>query len=128
MKAAGVDPVELERSRIEKAFTPYLLAQGDRRTPTQITLFGLTGGFERWHVVWIKKGILEFSDQDQLAKLPILMTEYRQRYKGLVPFFGSLTRFVYVRYRDYFIFDADGQFIEHVGEPFRQGACRVELR
>src|SRR5580704_18760242 len=48
MKAAGVDPVVLERERREQEkkdlFRPFVHAVGEYSVPRGITIFGLTGG------------------------------------------------------------------------------------
>jgi hypothetical protein len=62
--------------------------------------------------------ILKLPLEEQLAKVQESMAEYRQEYKGLCPFFGKLVGFTFVRWSDYFRFDADGQLLEHVEERF----------
>ena len=132
MKAAGVDPVAFEQSMREKRerdrFKPFIFAEGELRVPTQITIFGLTGGHERWHTVLVPAAILESPLEEQLVKLPELMANFRKEHKGLCPFFGKLVGFKFVRYSDYFQFDAAGQLLEHVEQPFRNGEAWVELR
>jgi len=128
MIAAGVDPIELERAKEAAQFTPYILAQGERTVPTQICIFGMSGGFERWCMIRIPHRILKLSVEAQLAWLPRLMAKYKRRNKGTVPFFGRLVGFKLVRFADHYQFDADGQLVEHVDRPFRPGACWVELR
>jgi len=121
MKASGVDPAELERAREIARFTPFLLAQGEQTIPTQICIFGVSGGFERWCVIRIPKRILKLPVKEQLAWLPRLMARYRRRNEGEVPFFGRLTGFKFVRFADYFRFDVDGRVVEHVQKPFGCG-------
>jgi hypothetical protein len=128
MKATGVDPAELERSKEVARFVPFLLAVGERRVPTQITMFGLSGSFERWCVIRIPKRILRLPLDEQFSRLPKLMNRYRRCYGGQVPFFGPLRTFLYLRALDHFRFDAEGRFIERVDKPFRPGACWVSLR
>jgi hypothetical protein len=131
MKAAGVDPASLERARIEREhalFKPYIRAQGENSVPSGITMFGLSGGHERWHTIHIPAAIVKLPLEEQLAKVPELMAEYRQQYVGMCPFFGKLTGFKFVRRIDYFRFDADGRFLEHVVEPVRRSVAWVELR
>jgi hypothetical protein len=132
MKAAGVDPVAHERAMREKRardrFKPFIFAQGELRVPTQITIFGLTGGHERWHTIWVPAAILKLPLEKQLVELPKLMADFKKEHKGLCPFFGRLVGFKFVRYSDYFQFDTSGQLLEHVEEPFRRGEAWVELR
>jgi hypothetical protein len=132
MKAAGIDPVALERSERERKerdrFKPFIHAEGELRVPSGITMFGVSGGYERWTTIRIPAAILELPLADQLAKLPELMDQYRREHKGFCPFFGKLAGFKFVRYSDYFRFDARGQLLEHVEEPFRHGEAWVELR
>jgi hypothetical protein len=131
MKAAGVDPVAFDRAMREKRardrFRPFIRAEGELTIPTQITMFGLTGGFESWHTIYIPKAIRELPLEEQLAKLPKLMAEYSRENKGNCPFFGRLVGFRFVRFDDYFQFDADGQLQQHVEEPFPHSEAWVEL-
>lgn len=132
MKAEGVDPVALERERIEREkrdlFKPFVHAEGELNVPSGITIFGVTGGHKRWTTIQIPADIANLPVEEQLAKLPELMADYRQQYKGACPFFGKLVGFKFVRLSDYFQFDADGQLLEHVEKEFRYGEARVELR
>jgi hypothetical protein len=132
MKAAGVDPVACENERREKLkrdrFKPFIFAEGELRVPTQITIFGATGGHEAWHTVLVPAAILELPVKEQLARLPELMAKYRQKHKGVCPFFGKLVGFKFVRYSDFFQFSADGQLLEHVEKPFQHSAAWAELR
>jgi len=109
MKAAGVDPVVYENERIEKIkrdrFKPFLRAQGERRVPIAISC-----GADLC-TIRIPEAILKLSLEEQLSKLPELMAEYRQKYNGTCPFFGKLIGFKFVRYDEYFQFDADGQLL-----------------
>jgi hypothetical protein len=132
MRAAGVDPVVLDRLMREKqerdSFTPFIHVEGEKTVPNGITIFGLTGGHERWTTIRIPVAVLELPLEEQLAKLPALMAEYRREYNGACPFFGKLMGFRFVRYSDYYLFDAGGQLQEHVEEPFRHGEAWVELQ
>ena len=56
------------------------------------------------------------------------MAQYSREHKGFCPFFGKLVGFKFVRYSDYYQFDADGQLLGHVAESFRHGEAWVELR
>ncbi len=134
MQAAGIDPVAHEKERIEKIkrdrFKPYIFAQGERTVPTQITMFGISGGHRRWHTVLIPAAILELPIEEQLARVPELMAKYSQENNGACPFFGRIVGFKFVCYGDYFQFDADGQLLKHVvtQKPFEFGEAWVELR
>lgn len=127
MKAAGIDPVVLERQRQEAGFRPYIHVICERTVPTQITFFAISGGFERWATIKIPLGILALPLEEQLSKLPQLMADFVKQYP-MVLFLGAPTGFVYVRYRDHFRFNRDGKLVERVDEPFYRGAAWVELR
>jgi hypothetical protein len=128
MKASGVDPADLERSREIARFTPFILAQGERTVPTQICIFGLSGSFERWCMIRVPRRILKLPVEGQLPWMPRLMARYKRRNDGLVPFFGRLVGFKLIRFADHYQFDADGRLVERVDKPFRPGACWVDLR
>ena len=132
MKAAGVDPVAFERETREQEkidrFRPYVHAEGEDRIPNGITIFGLTGEHARWTTIRIPTAILKLPLEEQLAKLPGLMAEFKQQNNGLCPFFGKLVGFKFVRWNDYFQFDADGQLLERVEEQFRHGEAWAELQ
>lgn len=119
----------LDRCKAEQdTFRPYLHAEGQQRVPNGICLFGISGGHAQWTTVKISKALLELPLEAQLAALPELMRAYRQRYDGDCPFFGKLTGFKFVRLLDYFQFDRDGMFIEHIEKPFRTSYVEVSLR
>lgn len=128
MKVAGVDPVQLEQEKAEKAFRPFLLAVGEERVPTQITIFGVTGGFDTWQLIRVPKSMIELPLDQQLPTLRELMEAYKRKYSGNCPFFGRLVAFRFVRYRDHFLLNLNGDTIEHVEHPFIAPACFVELR
>jgi hypothetical protein len=132
MKAAGVDPVVFDRLMREKRerdhFKPFIHAEGEQTVPSGITIFGVTGGHGRWTTIRIPEAVLELPLEEQLATLPELMDHYRRKYNGACPFFGKLVGFRFVRYSDYYQFDAAGQLQGHVEEPFRHGEAWVELR
>jgi hypothetical protein len=91
-------------------------------------MLGVTGGHEAWHTVLVPAAILALPLEEQLAKLPELMAEYRREYNGACPFFGKLLGFRFVRYSDYYQFDAGGQLLEHVEKSFKHAGAWVELR
>lgn len=127
MKRAEADAAWLEKCRAEEeTFTPYIHVEGERSIPDGIGLFGVTGG--NWNLIRIPQDILDLSLEEQLAALPDLMDVYRRAYDGFCPFFGKLMGFKYVRCLDHYQFDADGNLMEHVAEPFRRGECFVRLR
>ena len=129
MKVAEGDPAWLERCKSEDAsFVPFIHVVGETRVPRGITIFGITGGFERWNTIHVPDKIVRLSLEEQLRALPDLMRAFLREYGGACPFFGVVTGFVYVRYRDYYRFDADCQRVEHVQERFRRGQVRLFLR
>ena len=128
MIADGVDPAELERAKEIARFVPFLLAVGERRVPTQICIFGVSGSFERWCIIRIPHRILKRRVEEQLAWMPRLMARYKRRNEGMVPFFGRLVGFKLIQFGGYYQFDVDGRLVEHVDKPFRPGECWVELR
>jgi hypothetical protein len=127
-----VDPVALEQERREQEkkdlFRPFIHAEGENRVPRGITIFELTGGHARWTTIQIPAAIVKLPLEEQLAKAQASIAEYRQEYKGFCPFFGKLVGFKFVRWSDCFQFDADGQLLGHVEEPFQRGEAWVELR
>ncbi|HTX36735.1 MAG TPA: hypothetical protein VME43_17020 [Bryobacteraceae bacterium] len=127
MKAAGVDPAALIPKEADQ-FEPYLNAEGEDSVPHGICIFGMTGGHERWTVIRIPKRILALPIPEQLAALPKLMLSYKRRYRGEVPFFGKLRGFKYVRFNDYYQFDAEGQLLQNGPGRFSPGPSWVEHR
>lgn len=123
-EAAFLDRCKAEQER----FTPYIHADGETKVPNGICLFGISGGHERWTMIRIPESIIDLPLVNQLAALPKLMKAYRRRYGGQVPFFGDLTGFRFVRCLDYYQFDRDAAFVEHVERPFRTGYVEVSLR
>jgi hypothetical protein len=128
VRAAEFEAAWIEECKAEKeTFRPFLHAEGERTVPSQICMFGVSGGHRRWTSIQIPQNILDLPGEEQLAALAELMKGYREKYKGQVPFFAALTGFKYVRLLDYSRFDKDGRFIEQVDRPFRSSPCSVRL-
>jgi len=118
----------LEQCKAEAAtFVPFIHAEGQKTVPNGICIFGVSGGFRRWTTIEIPKAMLDLPVDDLLAAAPELMRAYKLLYNGAVPFFAMLTGFKLVRLVDYYQFDQDGNFIEHVEKPFRRGRVTVWL-
>jgi hypothetical protein len=109
-------------------FVPFIHVDGELSVPNGITIFGVTGGHGRWTTVKVPPSILDQKIEVQLTTLPALMRGYLKEYDGQVPFFGEVTGFKYVRCLDYFQFDKDARFIQHVVRPFRRSPCSVSFR
>jgi hypothetical protein len=129
IKAVEFNAAWIERCKAEAAtFHPFIHADGSQTVPNGIVLFGIGGGHRKWTTIEVPQTVLDFPLEEQLGALPELMLRYARKYRGLVPFFGVLTGFKFVRLLDYFQYDAEGDLIEHVQTPFRQGSCSVQLR
>ena len=129
VKSAEADAAFLESCEAEApTFVPFIHVEGEARVPNGITIFGVTGGHRRWTTIEIPKAILNLPLPEQLGALPELMAEYRRLYNGCCPFFGKLVGFKFVRLVDHFQFDGEGQFVEHVAKPYRQGQAAAFLR
>jgi hypothetical protein len=128
IRNAKFEAAWLEQCKAEAGtFVPFLNAEGQDRIPNGICIFGMTGGHRRWTMTAIPRSILDLPLDNQLVALPGLMEAYRRQHNGAVPFFGKLTGFKFVRLLDYFRFDAEGNFVEHVDRPFRCSPCSVQL-
>ncbi len=129
IKAAEGDSGWRERCQSEEAsWVPYIRVLGETNIPRGITLFGVSGGFRRWARIDLPEHIRIMTLDHQLPLLPGLMLTYKQGHRGHVPFFGKISGFVLVRLADHWIFNADGQFLEHVHERFPHATAWVELR
>lgn len=129
LKTAEADAefMELRKSE-ESKFVPFIHADGETTRPSSICIFGVSGGHQRWTTIEIPQAILDLPQAEQLAALPELMVEYRRLYNGACPFFGKLVGFKFVRLVDYFQFAKEGQFVEHIDKPYRQGHVTVSFR
>lgn len=124
IRKAEFDAAFLERCKDQEAtFVPFLYAEGEKSIPSGITMFGISGGHERWTMIKVPHTILMSPLKEQLAALPELMLRYTNQYNGAVPFFGQLVGFKFVRRVDYFQFDADGGVVGRVNYPFRCSPC-----
>lgn len=99
--------------------------QGETTVPTNITMFGMSGG--KWNLIEIPQSILDLSPTGQLAALPELMHRYLRKYNDACPFFGMVTGFRFVRLIDYFQFGADGVLVGQVDKPFRRGVASISF-
>jgi len=112
----------------QETFRPFVHVTGETTVPNGICIFGMTGGFERWNTVRVPESVWNLPIEEQLAVLPDLMRAYLKAYKGQCPFFGAVTGFKFCRCLDYFQFDKDGNFVEHVERPYRRGHVELSLR
>lgn len=128
IKAAEGDRGWRERCRHEDAsFIPYIHVQGEKSVPSGITTFGLSGGHSRWTTIQVPPKILWLPLEEQLKALPEMMKAFLEEYGGMCPFFGLVTKFLYVRFGDYHVFDKSVQFVERVEGQFRRGRAEVTL-
>jgi hypothetical protein len=119
----------LEHCKSEQAtFVPFIHAEGERSVPSGITMFGISGGHRRWTTIQLPQETMALPFKIQLTKLTALMAAYKRKYNGCCPFFGKLTGFKLVLLTTYYQSGAEGQFLEHVQRPFRNGECWAELR
>ena len=107
-------------------FHPYIHVQGEATVPLGVCVFGVTGG--RWNLIEVPPPILELPHEEQLAALSALMGPYLERFGGFCPFFGRVTGFRLVRFRDYLQFDQNGVFVGRVEDVFRRGQVAVRLQ
>jgi hypothetical protein len=129
MKAAERGPGWRERCKAEEfSFVPFIHVQGEQSVPSGITMFGLSGGHARWTTIHVPAAILRLPVEEQLTALPEMMKAYLEEFGGMCPFFGLATKFLFVRFRDYHVFDRNRQFVERVDKPFRRGHVEVSLR
>jgi hypothetical protein len=123
MRAAESDLECRERCKSEEAsWVPFLQAVVETTVPNGITIFAVSGGFKKWTVIQIPEALRRLAVEAQLTHLPELMAAYRHKHRGLVPFFGRLTGFKFVRPWDHYRFSPDGDLLGHVPERFRLGA------
>jgi hypothetical protein len=108
-------------------FSPYIHVVGEVSVPRGITLFGISGGHERWTTIRIPESILRLPLAGQLERFPELMSAYLKQYGGQCPFFGAVKGFRYVREFDYFEFDSGGILIGRVHKDFRRGVVSLSL-
>jgi hypothetical protein len=129
MRVAEGDPGWRERCKAEDfSFVPFVHVQGERSVPNGIVNFGISGGHERWTTIHIPAAVRRLPVEEQLSALPQLMKAYLVEYRGACPFFGPVRSFIFVRLRDYYQFDQECQFIEHVQGRFYRGRVEVSLR
>jgi hypothetical protein len=125
IKSAEGDSGWRERCANEGAsFVNFVHVEGERTVPGGITTFGLSGGHARWTTIHIPAAILRLALEEQLAALPELMRAYLREYKGACPFVGMVRSFIYVRLRDYYRFDKDCRFVEHVRSDSSEGTWK----
>jgi hypothetical protein len=106
-------------------FRPYIHVQGETTVPSGVCLFSVTGG--RWNLIEVPPSILDLPEEEQSAALSALMRSYIERFSGLCPFFGRVTGFRLVRFRDYLQFDQNGVFVGRLDKVFRRGQVAVWL-
>ena len=96
VKAAEVQAAFLERCKAEReSFTPYIHVDGEKTVPNGITIFGISGGHQRWTTMEIPKTILALPLGEQLVKLPkstVLSSLFRSRFAGGVVRFNCCKR------------------------------------
>jgi hypothetical protein len=109
-----------ERPTKSEAFEPHGFLIGSKNRPSQIVIFGMTGGGERWLKIPL-----------DLSNPPI--TYARQalavvRKTPLVPFHGNTAGFV-VNYTESraVVFDLEGDPVKMFSESYYPGAVRMKI-
>ena len=115
-------------SQSNSVFQSYIHAVGDVKIPNGMSIFGMTGGHQKWTTINIPPEILNLPLDEQLKLVPDLMNRYLVEFGGKVPFFGAVTGFVFAREFDHYQFDRDGKLLGHVDEAFSRGAFSVSIR
>lgn len=91
---------EKEKIRLEFAqkgreqFIPYISIIPELKRPTQITLFCLTGGNDRYNT-YIDKMLLEHSEEQQYASVKELIVENFSRHSARTLFMGAIVGYLY---------------------------------
>jgi hypothetical protein len=100
------------------SFKPHAYLVGSENRPSQITIYGVTGGPERWLKIPLdlSQPPVTYAVQahEVVAKTPF------------VPFFGKTTGFIVNYTPDSAVrFDLDGNPVEHFGRAYRPGEVEV---
>jgi hypothetical protein len=126
IKRAEADSAEAERLKAEyERFRPFIHVEGETNVPSGITIFAMTGG--DWNLIELPEEIMDLSLVEQMPALADLMRAYLEGYGGQCPFFGRVTGFRLVRWRESVRFTVDGDFIEVVPGRFRRAQTTLTI-
>jgi hypothetical protein len=78
-----------------QAFRPHVFMIGESKVPSQITMFGLTGG-NRHRILQIQdENFLNRPVEEQLEEVRKLIGQHQEEKKGMIPFFGNAVFYLY---------------------------------
>ena len=120
---------QTEDAEWRATFIPHAIIQGERRRPTSITMFAISGGTKRWlHIeLDISKSPNTFVQQ-AMAVLPNKLHLGKDG-RLTVPFFGDALGFIINYSLDQAVrYDLKGNAVENLSKAFRLGRATFSLK
>ena len=78
-----------------KNFKPYIFLQTTATRPSQICIYALTGGTRAHKMIAVSESLPNESWLKQIKIVRTLISEHIQNTKGVVPFFGKVSGYLY---------------------------------
>jgi hypothetical protein len=78
-----------------KNFKPYIFLQTTATRPSQICIYALTGGTRAHKMIAVSESLPNESWLKQIKIVRTLISEHIQNTKGVVPFFGKASGYLY---------------------------------
>jgi hypothetical protein len=120
MPATHQDTIAQRKAACQPAFRPHAYLLGTDNRPSSVTIFGLTGGAERW--LRIPLDALRPPVTFAMQSLAVV------RRTPVVPFFGPTTGFVVNYTPDQAVrFDLDGKPVERLAHAYSPGEVTLAL-
>lgn len=114
-----------------KSFNPHIFMLGERKTPSQITMFGMTGGNRRRIIPLDFEDWKYLSIQEQFNEIRRFIKTHQKEKGGMIPFFGKAVAYLYrpTPEGDGVQFDPQGQVVETTRDfESHFGECAIRIR
>ena len=104
-----VTKAEKREKQEREDFEPYIYFKTERTIPSSITIFGLTGGTRRHKMLFIRDHFEVTCMNIKTEEIRNIIKNHHKESKGIAPFFGYITSYLYCpTYDDSYNFSVDG--------------------
>ena len=84
-----------KRLAFRKGFEPHIFMVGERKSPSQITMFGLTGGNRNRIISFESSTFKHLSIEEQFDVVRLFIKKHQDEKAGVIPFFGKAISYRY---------------------------------
>lgn len=130
-EAFRVTEIQIQNDNEKKErdnFCPHLYLVHEKKVPSQITLFALTGGIERWKKIKLPETISELKWDVQMKIVRESIKKHREsnEYQGVL--LGKVIRYIYRPvYGEQIVISIEGKILDFNGDKIKEPASSVSI-